>query len=157
MDCSPPGSSVHGILQARILECIAISFSNITYIHTATYFKSWLDYLQYLIQYKCYETSCTWQAQVLLFETFWNFFLVLNHFDPLLVESVDAEPKDMEGQLYLVLKLLGISVQVSTHPIFHLHHLDLLLTIIISIFSSVCLLNFGATHSTTGLRWWLSW
>ena len=26
-DCSPPGSSVHGILQARILEWIAISFS----------------------------------------------------------------------------------------------------------------------------------
>ena len=26
-DCSPPGSSVHGILQARILECVAISFS----------------------------------------------------------------------------------------------------------------------------------
>ena len=23
MDCSPPGSSVHGILQARILECPA--------------------------------------------------------------------------------------------------------------------------------------
>ena len=27
MDCSPPGSSVHGILQARILEWVAISFS----------------------------------------------------------------------------------------------------------------------------------
>ena len=27
MDCSPPGSSVHGILQARILEWIAILFS----------------------------------------------------------------------------------------------------------------------------------
>ena len=27
MDCSPPGSSVHGILQARILDWIAISFS----------------------------------------------------------------------------------------------------------------------------------
>ena len=26
-DCSPPGSSVHGILQARILEWFAISFS----------------------------------------------------------------------------------------------------------------------------------
>ena len=26
MDCSPPGSSVHGILQARILEWVAISF-----------------------------------------------------------------------------------------------------------------------------------
>ena len=27
MDCRPPGSSVHGILQARILEWVAISFS----------------------------------------------------------------------------------------------------------------------------------
>ena len=27
MDCSPPGSSVHGISQARILERVAISFS----------------------------------------------------------------------------------------------------------------------------------
>ena len=26
MDCSPPGSSVHAILQARILECVAIPF-----------------------------------------------------------------------------------------------------------------------------------
>ena len=27
MDCSPPGSSIHGILQARILEEVAIPFS----------------------------------------------------------------------------------------------------------------------------------
>ena len=27
MDCNPPGSSVHGILQARILQWVAISFS----------------------------------------------------------------------------------------------------------------------------------
>ena len=27
INCSPPGSSVHGILQARILEWVAISFS----------------------------------------------------------------------------------------------------------------------------------
>ena len=27
MDCSPPGSSVHGIFHARILEWVAISFS----------------------------------------------------------------------------------------------------------------------------------
>ena len=26
MDCSPPGSTIHGILQARILEWVAISF-----------------------------------------------------------------------------------------------------------------------------------
>ena len=29
MDCSPPGSSVHGIFQARVLEWGAIAFSNI--------------------------------------------------------------------------------------------------------------------------------
>ena len=28
MDCRPPGSSVHGILQARILEQVAISYSS---------------------------------------------------------------------------------------------------------------------------------
>ena len=27
LDCSPPGSSVHGVLQARILEWVPISFS----------------------------------------------------------------------------------------------------------------------------------
>ena len=31
MDCSPPGSSVHGILQARILEWVAIPFSRGSY------------------------------------------------------------------------------------------------------------------------------
>ena len=30
MDCSPPGSSVHGIFQARVLEWGAIAFSNNT-------------------------------------------------------------------------------------------------------------------------------
>ena len=40
MDCSPPGSSVHGILQARILEWVAVSFSRgssrpINWIHIA--------------------------------------------------------------------------------------------------------------------------
>ena len=28
MDCSLPGSSVHGIFQARVLECGAITFSS---------------------------------------------------------------------------------------------------------------------------------
>ena len=32
MDCSLPGSSVHGIFQARVLECGAIAFSILAYI-----------------------------------------------------------------------------------------------------------------------------
>ena len=40
MDCSPPGSSIHGILQARVLEWGAIAFSH------------WLDYIiKYIIIY----------------------------------------------------------------------------------------------------------
>ena len=35
MDCSLPGSSVHGIFQARILESVAIAFSD-----SATYCKT---------------------------------------------------------------------------------------------------------------------
>ena len=31
MDCSPPGSSVHGIFQARVLESVAIAVSTVLY------------------------------------------------------------------------------------------------------------------------------
>ena len=34
MDCSPPGSSIHGIFQARVLEWVAIAFSGIFSTHT---------------------------------------------------------------------------------------------------------------------------
>ena len=33
MDCSPPGSSVHGIFQARVLEWVAIAFSYLCMIY----------------------------------------------------------------------------------------------------------------------------
>ena len=32
MDCSPPGSSVHGIFQAKVLEWGAIAFSEDQYL-----------------------------------------------------------------------------------------------------------------------------
>ena len=31
MDCSPPGSSIHGIFQARVLEWVATAFSEVTF------------------------------------------------------------------------------------------------------------------------------
>ena len=33
MDCSPPGSSIHGIFQARVLEWGAIAFPNLFVNH----------------------------------------------------------------------------------------------------------------------------
>ena len=38
MDCSLPGSSIHGIFQARVLEWGAIAFSNLGY----TNYQKWL-------------------------------------------------------------------------------------------------------------------
>ena len=40
MDCSPPGSSIHGIFQARVLEWGAVAFSvfHATQAHTLLYF-----------------------------------------------------------------------------------------------------------------------
>ena len=43
MDYSPPGSSVHGILQARILEWVAISFSNNVYNNKHYYIYLYID------------------------------------------------------------------------------------------------------------------
>ena len=40
MDCSPPGSSVHGIFQARVLEWVAISFSRVGSFSVGCYSKS---------------------------------------------------------------------------------------------------------------------
>ena len=77
LDCSPPGSSVHGILQARILEWVAISSSrgsswprdwtHISYVSCTGrwilyHYATWeapkcyilLKYTVYYILYKCY-------------------------------------------------------------------------------------------------------
>ena len=37
MDCSPPGSSVHGIFQARVLEWVAIAFSKQVFTYILDY------------------------------------------------------------------------------------------------------------------------
>ena len=42
MGCSPPGSSIHGILQARILEWVAISFSRGSVFRKSQSPLSWL-------------------------------------------------------------------------------------------------------------------
>ena len=53
-DCSPPGSSVHGIFQARVLEWGAIAFSETYYKHENT-FDINLDYLAEAVQFLHYK------------------------------------------------------------------------------------------------------
>ena len=57
LDCSLPGSSVHGTLQARILEWVAISFSReFSWPRDQTH-VSWVSYIGRWILYHC----TTWE------------------------------------------------------------------------------------------------
>ena len=47
MDCSLPGSSIHGILQARVLEWGAIAFSAKLYYYLCNHFQGRLDNFQF--------------------------------------------------------------------------------------------------------------
>ena len=55
MDCSPPGSSVHGILQARILEWVPISSSRGS--------SQPKDLISPALTGGCFTASATWEAQ----------------------------------------------------------------------------------------------
>ena len=54
MDCSPPGSSIHGILQARILEWVTISSSRGIFL-TQGVNLGLMDYRQILYHLSHYQ------------------------------------------------------------------------------------------------------
>ena len=49
MDCSLPGSSIHGIFQARVLEWGAIAFSNVLYIDSVKLFSIFYSFTTFLL------------------------------------------------------------------------------------------------------------
>ena len=55
MDCSPPGSFVRGILQARILQWVAISFSSHTGLGSC---KSWSSHFHQMINIQLCLHAC---------------------------------------------------------------------------------------------------
>ena len=58
MDCSLPGSSVHGIFQARVLEWVAIAFSDMEpYDISLPHDISYMWNLKYEINELIYETQ----------------------------------------------------------------------------------------------------
>ena len=70
MDCSLPGSSVHGIFQARILEWVAISYSRGPFKPRDWTHFSCVSYIGRRILYHC----ATWQAP------FWPLCTCYSHF-----------------------------------------------------------------------------
>ena len=64
MDCSPPGSSVHGILQAKVLEWVAISFSRGSSQPKDRTCVSYVSCIgKQVFCFFFFTTSATWEAQ----------------------------------------------------------------------------------------------
>ena len=60
MNCSPPGSSIHGIFQARVLEWVAIAFyANLLY--------EWLNLsaLLHFTKFNLYQEDLVWPSGIL--------------------------------------------------------------------------------------------
>ena len=116
MDYSPPGSAVHGILQARILEWVAISSSR-----GSSWPRDWtcLSYLSCIGRYSFDPwTTKIWTVWVHSYSDFFFsgkyvvgplYLWALNpwipqttngKFHPWLVEFTGAESIDTEGQLW---------------------------------------------------------
>ena len=61
MNCSPPGSSIHGIFQARILEWVAISYSRGSSQTRDQTHISWVSCIGRQILYHC----ATWDSNII--------------------------------------------------------------------------------------------
>ena len=71
MDCSPPGSSVHGIFQARVLEWVAIFFSRGS---SQPRDRTWVSH----IVSRCFTDWATREVMNIYFN--FNFKLITNFF-----------------------------------------------------------------------------
>ena len=60
VDCGPPGSSVHAILQARILQWVVMASSRGSFPHRDGSSVSWVS----CIAGRFFTTSTTWEAKV---------------------------------------------------------------------------------------------
>ena len=125
MDCSPPGSSVHGIFQARILEWVAMPSSR-----GSSPLKRWNPCLLHLLHWQVSlslvppSKNSRWHSPTIFAipqrSQVANFRPLLHTWLPLL-----DHPKTISGQLILSHPSQGcqISAQTSaspdTHSLFH--------------------------------------
>ena len=78
MDCSLPGSSIHGIFQARVLEWVAIAFSAIAVEHGLNCSKACGVFLDqgsnlYLLRWQADSLALNHQGSLpIFFNTFFN-------------------------------------------------------------------------------------
>ena len=66
MDCSPPGSSVHGISQAKILKWVAIPSAGDLHIYIYEKLFKWVYYGKICVQHPCIHAEYTCWVQTLI-------------------------------------------------------------------------------------------
>ena len=69
MDCGPPGPSIHGIFQARVLEWVAFAFSVDLLLFTLFFFlhfKSWNSHRYYVLKYGSFSSCIWWTISICL-------------------------------------------------------------------------------------------
>ena len=99
-DCSPPGSSVHGILQARILEWVAIFFSRES-SQPRNQTQEWnpclLHCRQILYQLRCQGSPKrerelpTKHSESLFLNSLWSFFCFLQQLNSINLKSITPQ------------------------------------------------------------------
>ena len=90
MDCSLPGSSAHGIFQARVLELVAIAFSDIQC-------WSFLKLGPVFFSFQCYPLVITIAYGFTVFKWFLNFYQSKLLYSPLLYTQFSNTCSHLDG------------------------------------------------------------
>ena len=96
MDCSPPGSSVHEILQARILEWAAVSSPGNLLNPGLLHCRQILYHLRHQGNPKIYSKSCFYKYFILIipnsYSRFWEIFYLAFWKKPHFKDAFDKTP-----------------------------------------------------------------
>ena len=125
MDCSPPHSSVQGILQARVLEWVAISFSKVFYyiiVWREMIKMTWIrNNIQDSFQFSYHFHFCLSTIPVLLKLSFNDHLKIIRRFKALLdLELMWCQKHNW--QLLWVFISLSIQNQSCSHLVRPRHH-----------------------------------
>ena len=140
MDCSPPGSSVHGISQARILELAAISYSRGSSQPRGRTCNSCISYISRQI---LYHSTMPWENHNSKIPMHPNVqFSSDAQLQPTLCDPMDCSTPGFPGhhQLLELLKLMCIELVMPSNHVILCHPL-LLPSIFPSIFSNESVLH----------------
>ena len=132
MDCSPPGSSVQEILQARILEWFAMPFSRGSSWPRDRTCISWSPALAG----RFFTTDATWEAPGLihLLSSFWNFVAVVSFLVIFGLIHVCIKKSVKKNHLYCFDGLFRISKGLSAFIEFNYFYLGIPWTLFYSLY-----------------------